>query len=254
MSDPFLFYLAAVPAVTLQGLAKGGFAGVALLSTPLVALVVPPVQAAGILLPILICQDVVSVWAFRRTWDRTNLVHMLPGAVLGILIGWLLAAHVTDAEVKLAVGLIACVFTLNHWLAPRLRRTEPAPTRAAPLGGAIWGTLAGFTSFLSHTGAPPFQVHVLPQRLPKEVYAGTTTMFFAATNLMKTVPYVALGQLDRANLATAATLFPVALLSTLAGVWLVRRVPTVLFYRIAYALVFVVSLKLIWDGVAGLAG
>src|SRR5215217_1574377 len=83
ITDP-LFYLAAAPAVLLMGLSKGGFAGLGLLSLPLLALVVSPVQAAAIMLPILIAQDVVTVWAYRRAWDSGDLAILLPGAALGI--------------------------------------------------------------------------------------------------------------------------------------------------------------------------
>ena len=83
ITDP-LFYLVAVPAVTLLGLGKGGFAGLGMIATPLVALVVPPLQGAAILLPILICQDAISVWIYRRHWDAWNLKVLVPGSVLGI--------------------------------------------------------------------------------------------------------------------------------------------------------------------------
>ncbi len=89
--DP-LFYAAAIPAVILMGLSKGGFSGLGLLSLPLMALVVSPVQSAAIMLPILIVQDVVTVWAYRHAWDRRNVAILVPSATLGILAGYLLAA------------------------------------------------------------------------------------------------------------------------------------------------------------------
>src|SRR5829696_9597201 len=113
ITDP-VFYAAAIPAVILVGLAKGGFSGLGLLSLPLMALVVSPVQAAAIMLPILIVQDVVTVWAYRHTWDRRNVLILLPSAILGILAGYLLAAWVSDAAVALAVGLISLVFALRR--------------------------------------------------------------------------------------------------------------------------------------------
>jgi len=100
LTDPF-FYAVAIPAVILLGLAKGGFAGIGVVATPLLALAISPVLAAAILLPILIVQDVVSVWAFRRTWDRGLLKLMLPAAAVGIFLGWALAAFVSAAAVEL---------------------------------------------------------------------------------------------------------------------------------------------------------
>ena len=95
VTDP-LFYAVAVPAVTLLGLAKGGFSGLGLLSLPLMSLVVSPVQAAAIILPILLVQDVVSVWAYRRAWDKRNVMILLPSAIIGTGTGYLLAAPVSD--------------------------------------------------------------------------------------------------------------------------------------------------------------
>src|SRR5215210_6625970 len=111
ITDP-LFYAAAIPAVTLLGLAKGGFSGLGLLSLPLMALVVSPVQSAAIMLPILIVQDVVSVWSYRKTWDLRNILILLPSGVVGIVSGYLLAAKVSDAAVGLALGLISIVFAV----------------------------------------------------------------------------------------------------------------------------------------------
>ena len=120
ITDP-LFYAAAIPAVTLLGLAKGGFSGLGTLSLPLMALVVSPVQAAAITLPILIVQDVVSVWAYRYTWDKRNVVILVVGATTGIVTGYLLAAQVSDAAIKLAVGLISIAFGADR----RHRRHPP---------------------------------------------------------------------------------------------------------------------------------
>src|SRR3954464_13339664 len=104
MSTDPLFYAVAIPAVILLGLAKGGFSGIGVLSVPLMALAVSPVQAASITLPILIVQDAVSVWVFRRAWDGRHLAILIPSSLVGIVLGYVLAAHVSSAAVELAVG------------------------------------------------------------------------------------------------------------------------------------------------------
>ena len=96
-----------------------------------------------------------------------------------------------------------------------------------------------------------FQVFVLPLGLEHQVFAGTGTMFFAATNLIKVLPYLLLGQFSRENLATSAVLFPLAVVATLAGVWLVRRVSQQGFFRLVYALTFIVGLSLIAEAFRG---
>jgi len=250
VTDP-LFYAVAVPAVVLMGLAKGGFSGLGLLSLPLMALVLSPVQAAAIILPILLVQDVVSVWAFRHAWDRRNLMILMPSAILGTGTGYLLAAQVSDAAVRLAVGLITMGFALRRLVLER-RKSPPAPAKADLPRGVFWGWLAGFTSMIAHAGGPPFQIYVMPQRLPRDIFVGTGAIFFAVNNWMKVPPYFALGQLTAGNLATAAVLFPLAIASTWAGVRLVRYVSGERFYTFVYILLVFVGSKLIWDGLAPL--
>ena len=245
MSGEYLFMAAAVPAVILMGLSKGGFSGLSLLSMPLISLVVSPVRAAAILLPILVVQDWVGIWAFRRDFSARNLAILIPASMIGIGAGWLLASHVSETMVRLAVGLISIGFVI--YMVLRARAAKRAPKRADVAPGVFWGALAGFTSFVSHAGAPPFQVYVMPQNLPPLVFAGTGTMLFAAVNILKVPPYLALGQFSRENLMASASLIPVAILATLAGVWLVRRVAADRFYTIVLVLTFAVGLKLVWD-------
>jgi len=248
LADP-VFLLAAVVAVTLLGLSKGGLTGLGMAATPLLALTVPPLQAAAILLPILLVQDVISVWTYRRDWSASNLRAMLPGAVVGIAVAWLLAAYVSDAMLRLTVGLIGLAFVLNAWFV-----RAPAGA-AAPRAwrGAFWGALSGFTSTLVHAGSPPFQIHMLPQRLPKLTFVGTNMMFFAAVNFIKIAPYLSLGHFSRHTLTIAAVLAPLAIVTNFLGIWLVRVMPGKLFYRLIYVLMFAVSAALTGQALVGLA-
>lgn len=250
ITDP-LFYAAAIPAVTLMGLAKGGFSGLGLLSLPLMALVVSPVQAAAITLPILIVQDVVSVWAYRYTWDMRNVVLLVLGGLSGVITGYLLAARVSDAAIEIAVGLISIAFAIRRLVLER-GPVPPKPVPASTPRGLFWGWVTGFTSMIAHAGGPPFQIFVMPQKLPRDVFVGTGAVLFAIINWIKVPPYLALGQFTAENMATAAALFPVAIASTWAGVILVRRVSGQSFYTAVYALLILVGGKLVYDGVQGL--
>lgn len=248
ISDP-LFYAFAIPAVIVTGLGKGGFGGaLAMLSVPIMSLAISPVTAAAIMLPILVAMDISSLIIWRRSFDPTLLKIMMPAAAIGIVVGYFTASLVSDMAVRLLVGLMALGFTLDYWLRPKL-----APARGHNrVKGTVFGTMAGFTSFVSHTGGPPFQVYALPLRLEKTVYIGSTVILFAYINALKLVPYFLLGQFNGANLATSAALLPLAPLAIWTGARLVRLVPQELFYRYVYALMFVISLKLIWDGATAL--
>ncbi len=249
LSDPW-FYAAALPAVILVGLSKGGFGGaMALLGVPLMSLVMSPVQAAAIMLPILVLMDIVSLWTWRGVRDAKTLKIMLPGAMLGIGIGWAMAAYISEDVVRIIVGVVALLF-FARWAAQKLTRAEIAASHNR-ISGTFWGTVAGFTSFVAHSGGPPYQIYALPLKHDPRVYTGTSVVFFAIVNAVKLVPYFALGQFDATNLEASAVLMPAAPLATLAGAWIVRRMKPEIFYPFMYAMVLIIGVKLVWDGVAG---
>ena len=252
LSDP-IFYIAAIPAVILVGLSKGGLGGaMALIGVPLMSLVVSPVQAEAIMLPILIVMDMVSLWAWRGFHDWRLLSIMLPGALVGIGIGWLTAAAVTPDHVRLIVGFVTLLFFLR-WVAEKLRKSERVAGHNRPKG-LFWGTVAGFTSFVAHAGGPPYQVYALPLKQDPKLYTGTSVIFFAIVNAVKLIPYFALGQFDATNLTASLILAPIAPLATFAGAWIVRRMRPEVFYPLMYAMILIVSLNLIYEGAKGLWG
>jgi uncharacterized membrane protein YfcA len=247
MTDSSLaFIVLAGLAALLVGLSKGGLSMAGALSTPLLAMVMSPVKAAALLLPIYVVSDWFGLYAYRREFDKRNLMILIPAAIAGIGVGWLSWAVVSDRMVGLLVGLIGIAFCLNAW---RLRH-HPLPPRPADIPrGILWGSIAGFTSFVSHSGGPPFQVYVLPQKLSKTVFAGTTTITFAAINFVKLLPYWQLGQLDAANLKTSLLLMPIAVAGTFAGVWLVRIIPERAYFIFVHGALFLLSIKLVVDAV-----
>jgi hypothetical protein len=245
MQADLAYYLAASAAVMLIGLSKGGFSGISTMAMPLFAMVISPIRAAAILLPIMIVQDWVSVWAFRRDFSPRNLLILWPAALVGVALGWALAAYVNEAWVKLAVGLISILFVVFMILPERWRAA--GSTRPKVFPGFIWGSIAGFTSMVSHAGGPPFLVYVVPQKLSPTHLAGTSALFFAGVNILKVFPYFLLGQFSAENFRASAMLLPIAIFSTFAGVWLIRRISPDKFYIAIYVLTMLIGLKLIWD-------
>jgi uncharacterized membrane protein YfcA len=241
ITDPF-FYVLAVLAVSLLALSKGGFLGLGVMSLPLMSLSVPPLQAAAIILPTVLAQDVLTVWTFRKSWSAWNLRLMIPGMAAGMAIAGLFAASLSSAHIRLAIGFIAGAFVLRHWLGTRFRRLAPTPNA---LTAVLFGTLGGFTTMLANAGGPVWQMHLLPQQLDKLTYVGTFGLLFAASDILKVPALGALGQLTAENLTVGMLLVPVAVIANYAGIWLVRRTPAELFFRIAYVLMFAIAVELI---------
>jgi len=248
LADP-TFYAVAIPAVILVGLSKGGLGGAAaLMGVPIMALAMHPVQAAAILLPILIVMDVFALWTWRHWRDALTLKIMLPGAMVGIGLGWLTAAYVSADSVRLIVGLVAIAFVMRWaWQTLALGRGNKSPHNR--LIGSWWSMIAGFTSFVAHAGGPPYQVYAMRLGQDPKLYTGTAAIFFAAVNAVKLVPYFALGLFDTTNLAASAILMPIAPVATLAGAWIVRRMKPEFFYPFMYIMILLVGLKLVWDSV-----
>lgn len=240
------FWLTGLGAL-LVGLSKGGLPAIGSLAVPILSLRMSPVQAAALLLPIFVLSDVVGVWLYRRDYSAANLRILIPAGVTGVLIGWLTASLVSDRVITLLIGSIGIGFCLNTWFR-RTRGNAAQPAHAAK--GWFWGTIAGFTSFISHSGAPPFQVYMLPQQLPKTQFAGTATLVFAVINAAKIIPYQVLRPYTHAMLSASLGLAPFALVGTVLGAYLTRRIADRWFYRIVQWGLFGVSIKLVFDALS----
>lgn len=243
------YFLLASLAALLVGLSKGGLSSVGMLAVPLLSLALSPVHAASLLLPIFVASDMVGILLYRKHFDALNLKILVPAGLLGILLGWLTASVVSEAAVKLLIGVIGLSFCLNLWL-KKGQAIQPRSPNWLP--GTFWGALSGFTSFISHAGAPPYQVYMLPQQLPKIQFAGTTTLFFAFVNAAKIIPYHHLRPYNISDVWSAAALIPFALLGTVVGAYLTRRLADRWFFLFIQVGLFALSLKLIVDAVHAL--
>ena len=248
LGDP-LFWLVSVPAVLLYGIAKGGFGGsIAILSVPLMSLVMPPAQAAAILLPILVVMDAVVVKTYWGRFDRKALRLLLPWALLGIGLGWASARYMNDDLLRLLIGVMSLVFGAQQLLG--WKSAAGGEHRAGPAG--FFGTLAGFTSFSIHAGGPPLTMYLLPKGLPPLLFAGTAGVFFAVVNAVKLVPYYLLGQFSADNLRYALALVVLAPIGVALGHFLVRRTSPALYYGVINVFLVVLGLRLLWVGGRGL--
>lgn len=240
-NQPLLCGLLLVAAF-IVGMSKGGLSALGMLSVPLLSMFMPPLVAAVLLLPIYILSDVVGVYLYRREFSLPNIKLLIPTGLCGVVLGWALASVVSDRAVALMIGTMGVVFCLYTWLFKK--SDTPAATATLPKG-LFWGTLTGFTSFITHAGGPPFQIYVLPQQLPKMVFAGTVTLVFAVINLAKVIPYYHLHPHSLETLKVSLVLLPAAAIGTFAGRMLTKRLPTKWFFLFIQIALFLVSLRLV---------
>jgi uncharacterized membrane protein YfcA len=251
-----LEWTALVAAALIVGLSKAGFgSGVGVLAVPLVAMALGSRQMLGVLLPVLILGDLLSIPHYLRAFDRRSLRMLLPGCAAGIVCGMLALGWFKGLAFggDLLDGLVGalCIFFVSvqaYLMVARKRsveREEAAPYRPRTWHGLLAGTSAGLTSTLAHGAGPVIAMFLLPQRLGNRLFVGTTVWFFAACNLLKLGPYVWRGVVTLETLSYLPYLAPAVLIGTLAGVWLNRRLSGRVFSAIVYAVVFVTGMKLI---------
>ncbi|MGV2989851.1 sulfite exporter TauE/SafE family protein [Vibrio sp. E150_011] len=243
VTDPW-FYLTAIPAVVIYGIGKGGLGGaLGIIAVPLMAMTIAPTQAAAILLPILCVMDVFAVKHHYRNADYSVIKRMLPGAVLGVVLAGLFLSITPENGLKLLIGVLSLLFCGQYLLVGE-KDQKPAGT----LSAWFWSTLSGFSSTAIHAGGGPASIYMLPLKLDKVVLVATMAVLFGLVNLVKLVPYAALGEFDTTNLMTALVLMPLAPVGVKLGVWLLHRVSQLWVYRLCYVFLFISGLKLTIDG------
>lgn len=248
------FWSVAMVVALIVGFSKGGWSAIGNLSVPLLSLVVDPLTAAGLLLPVYLVSDAFGFWAYRRSFDRRVLVILIPAGLLGICIGWAIIPWVNTSLpggnqiITGLVGGIGIIFAI-YMLAGR---GHTGPARKPMVGqGLFWGALTGFTSYISHAGAPPYQTYVQPLRLDRLTYAGTTTILFAILNFAKLGPYWMTGQVSLGSIETASYLMIPAIAGVYIGKRTVGMVSETTFYRIITVALLLVGFELLCKGLFG---
>ena len=240
-----IFYFYASIGVILFGISKGGFAGpIAILSIPIMALVMSPIKAAAILLPVLLIMDVVAMYIYWNKWDLKNIKIILPSAILGIIIGAITFGFTSEDSIRIIIGCIAIIFIILSLLQQNNHLIKPTKNK-----GIFWSLIGGYTSFIIHSGGTPVNFFLLPQKLDKTVYVATMTLAFLIINIVKLLPYYYLDQLVFSNLKVSLILSPLAPISIYLGYYLHKKINDKTFYLFIYFFLALGGIKLIYDGI-----
>ena len=238
------FWFFAILSAIAVGLGKGGLPVVAALAVPSLSLFMSPIAAAGLLLPVYIVSDAFALIAYRRDFNRQVLKIAAIGMTLGVAIGSVTAHLIIEWVITVLIGLMGGVFALRML-------TQRADLAKKPINtgrGLFWTTIAGFTSFISHNGGPPWQIFTLPLKLQKSVFVGTSVIAFSYCNAVKLIPYIWLGQVNMQSSFVSLFLMLPAALAVYLGVFWVKKIPEALFFKFVTWALMIISIKLIWDG------
>ena len=241
------FFLVAGPAVIFAGISKSGFgSGAAFASASILALVVEPGLALGVMLPLLMLVDAATLRPYWGKWNLRASLLMIFGGLPGVALGAALFAR-ADADVfRVLIGVISVAFVL--WQVAGARGTRGMSRAMPDWMGVLLGTVAGFTSFVSHAGGPPAAVYMLSLRPGKTEYQASSVLIFTAINIAKFVPYAFLGMFTLQTGLANLVLAPFALVGAWLGVKAHHLVPERAFFQLTYVLLIITGSKLIWDG------
>lgn len=241
------FFAIACPAVVFAGISKGGFgSGAAFASAAILALILDPGTALGVMLPLLMLIDTATLRPYWRQWSWPDARVLILGGVPGVALGVALYRVANPDLLRLLIGAVSLAFVIWH-ISQRMGLIRPFAKRLPAAAGLFAGLVAGFTSFVSHGGGPVAAVYLLSQRLGKTEFQATTVLAFWVVNIFKFIPYAFLGMFTMQTALANLLLAPFALLGAWLGVVAHRIVSERLFFALTYVMLSATGAKLIWD-------
>ena len=245
MEIDLLFFICVVPAIIIFGIAKSGLGGsIALISIPLMTVVMPLGQALAVILPILILSDFIAVYRFRKEFDLDTLKLIVPFSAIGIFVGSVTFSYFSEDLLKFIIGLMGFLFSAQYFL---FKKNKNISTKKSFIKGSICSTFAGFTSFCVHAGGTPTSIYLLPLRMKKEIYVGTRVIFFTFVNLIKFPFYISLSMITHDSLKQSMMLFPLSVIGILVGYQILKYIEENIFYNIIYILILISSSRLLYS-------
>jgi hypothetical protein len=251
-------------AVFSIGLTKSGFgAGVGLMIVPMTVVAMTHLRddgagtTLGLILPLLIVGDVIAVWQYRRLFNLIIVARLLPGTVIGILVGGVLlwTFHLQPgnrlaAFIKIEIGVESVLLVGLHWY--RVWRAGERTFRPSMARSSAVGAFAGASSTLAHAAGPIISLHLLTQKLDRQIFVGTCAIYFFLVNTAKVPIFIASGQFRRETLWLSLKILPLVLAGAVFGFWVTKRLNDQLFSKIVYAITFCLGWYLLADGILSL--
>lgn len=243
--------LFATVGVLFIGIAKAGFGGgLGMLTTPLCVLAFgaqgqAPSHTVGVLLPLLCAGDAFSLYHYWKKWQAINLLYLVPGVIAGVFIGVQIVGKFSPRQFNIAIGVLAVSFVTFQLIKGRLFRQEKA-FQPGHLTGIPCGIGAGITSTFAHGAGPLISLYVIPQRLPKEIYVGTTVLIFTWINWIKMPFFIHSGMINQETWTQTLAFLPLVPVGVWMGVWLNRKVSEKVFSQVVYLVTFLTGVQLIF--------
>jgi len=231
----------------LVGVSKTGLPGLGILIVPLMAMALPQHarESTGIMLGMLILGDLFAATYYRHIAEWKHVLRLLPPAFLGIVAGWKAMEYVTNDQLKRIIGLIVLAMLAVHFWRTRLRAADASIPTQWWFGG-ILGFLAGVTTMMANAAGPVMVIYLLSMRLPKLAFVGTSAWFFFAVNWLKVPFSVQLDLTTGASAKLGLLMLPLIAAGSVAGIFLLHRLPQKAFNALIQILAAAAAIKLLF--------
>jgi hypothetical protein len=251
-------------AIFFIGVTKSGFgSGVGLMIVPMTLLAMghlnhTPQDTLGLMLPLLVLGDVIAVSQYYKRFNRPAVGKLLIGTAVGVVFGWLLLSWFNSQKQSIAIALVEVEVGLEsvglvglHWY--RMSRGSMAKyAKPGMVQSNLTGAAAGVSSTLAHAAGPIIALYLLPQKLDRAAFVGTSAVYFCLLNLAKLPAYWASHDMNARTLALSAKMLPLVIAGAVFGRWLNRHISDALFSRIVYFVTFCLGWYLLIIGVQAL--
>ena len=212
----------AFSAALLLGIAKSGIKGLAILIVTGLALVYGAKESTGILMPLLICGDILAVIYYKRHVKWVYLIKLLPWMVAGVLVGVVLGKDLPEDHFKsgMAVIILISVAMMYYWERKKNRKVPNHLSFAA-----LMGMMAGFTTMVGNLAGAFSNIYFLAIKLPKNEFIGTAAWLFFIINLFKVPFHIwSWGTINLASFQISLSLIPAVILGFVFGVSIVKKI------------------------------
>ncbi len=221
---PFLSlaFTISLGAALILGIAKSGIKGLAVLIVTGFALVYGAKESTGILMPLLICGDILAVIYYNRHVKWIYLIKLLPWMAAGVLAGVLLGKNLPEDLFKSGIAIIILISVVMMYFWER-KKDRKVPTHWS--FAALMGIIAGFTTMVGNLAGAFSNIYFLAIKLPKNEFIGTAAWLFFIINVFKVPFHIwSWGTINEESFQISLSLIPTVILGFGLGVILVRKI------------------------------
>lgn len=232
-------------AAFVAGLLKTAFGiGAGVFLTPLLSLTMDPKTAVALMAPMMLITDISTLGTHWKRWDKKQLLIILPGALLGTILGSYYLVGASPEKTKITIGTIAILFSTLQIL--RIKKEKLFTNiKFSPWQGSIISIAAGTASAIAHSGGIVLTIYLITQNLKKETFVATLVGFLLFADCLKIVMFSRLGILTLPLVKISLFLVPVLFLGSWAGSKLIKKISDKQFVIYINILIFISGLILL---------